>query len=182
MKNKMLLIAGAVTVATLATTSVFADFGRWMLPQLSTEEKTKIETMTQEERQTYFETKKAEMEARMDSHEAVIDKLLNGETLTADEKKLVEEIKAQRAEHKAKKAEMEAKRTQMDAIKTKLQNGETLTTEEQALVDEMKSMKKDKKGWHGGKWFGDKKGGGEKGWFGFGKMKSQNTQSGSTQE
>jgi len=26
MKNKMLLISGAVTVATLATTSVFADF------------------------------------------------------------------------------------------------------------------------------------------------------------
>lgn len=178
MKNKILLAAGAVSVATLATTSVFADFGRGMLPQISIEEKTKIEAMTQEERQTYFETKKTEMEAKMASHEAVIDKLLNGETLTEDDKKIVTEIKAQRAEQKAKKVEMEAQRAQMDAIKTKLQNGETLTAEEQTLVDKMKSMKK----WWKGKWFGEKRGDGEKGWFGFGNMKSQNTQSGSVQE
>lgn len=182
MKNKMLLIAGTVTVATLATTSVFADFGRGMLPQLSTEEKTKIEAMTTEEKQTYFETKKAEIQAKHEAKESVIDKLLNGETLTADDKKVVEEIKAQRAEQKTKKSEMEAKRVQMESLKTKLQNGETLTTEEQALVDEMKTLKKEKREGHGGKWFGDKRGGGEKGWFGFGKMKSQNSQSGSTQQ
>jgi uncharacterized coiled-coil DUF342 family protein len=117
-----------------------------MLPQISTEEKTKIEAMTQEERQTYFETKKTEMEAKMVSHEAVIDKLLNGEALTEDDKKIVTEIKAQRAEQKAKKVEMEAKRAQMEAIKTKLQNGETLTAEEQTLLDEIKTMKKDKRG------------------------------------
>ena len=139
MKNKMLMVAGAITVATLATTSVFADFGRGMLPQISQEEKTKIEAMSQEERQTYFETKKAEMQTKMASHKSVIDKLLNGETLTAEDQKVVEEIKAHRALHTEKRLEMEAKRVQMDSIKTKLQNNETLSDEEQAIVDEMKS-------------------------------------------
>jgi len=116
-----------------------------MLPQLTTEEKTKIEAMTTDERQTYFETKKTEMEAKRTAHETVIDKLLNGETLTTDDKKIVEEMKVQRAEQKVKKTEMEAKKAQMDALKTKLQKGETLTTEEQALVDEMKTLKKQMK-------------------------------------
>jgi hypothetical protein len=43
-------------------------------------------------------------------------------------------------------------------------------------------MKKDKRGWHSGKWFGEKRDDGEKGWFSFGKMRSQTTQTGTTQE
>jgi len=115
------------------------------MPQLSTEEKTKIEAMTQEERQTYFEAKKAEMEAKRASHEAVIEKLLNGETLTAEDKIVIEEMKAQREERKLKQAEMQAKREKLLEIKTKLQNGETLTTEEQTFLDEVKALNKDKK-------------------------------------
>jgi len=43
---------------------------------LTAEEKTALESMTNDEKKAFFETKKAEMQAKRESHEAVIDKLL----------------------------------------------------------------------------------------------------------
>ena len=74
-----------------------------MKTELTTEEKTKLESMTDEEKKAFFEAKRTEAEAKMTAREAVIDKLLNGETLTDSEKAIVTEIKKDRAEAKAKK-------------------------------------------------------------------------------
>ena len=66
----------------------------------------------------------------IDAHEVVVDKLLAGTALTADEEKIRAEIITQRAERKVQKEKM-------DAIRAKLAAGTALTTEEQALVDSM---------------------------------------------
>jgi hypothetical protein len=86
--------------------------------------------MSVTERQAFFEKKRTEMEAKRDAHEIVIDKLLAGTALTADEEKIRGEIITQRAERKAQ-------REKMDAIRAKVQAGTTLTSEEQAIVDSM---------------------------------------------
>jgi hypothetical protein len=77
---------------------------------LTDEDKTSLESMTDEEKKAFFEAKsterKAEMEnkkAERESHEAIIDKLINGEELSADEKVILEEIKIKRAERKAER-------------------------------------------------------------------------------
>jgi hypothetical protein len=44
---------------------------------LTDEEKTKLESMTDEEKKAFFETKRTELEAKQEAKEAVIDKLLN---------------------------------------------------------------------------------------------------------
>jgi len=43
---------------------------------LTEEEKTALESMTDDEKKAFFDTKKAEMQVKRQSHEAVIDKLL----------------------------------------------------------------------------------------------------------
>lgn len=102
---------------------------------LTDEEKENLETLTDEEKEAFFEAKRQEQEVKMDEREAVIDKLLNGETLSDAQKVIVEEIKAQRAEHKTKKAEMEA----IKALFEKVKNGETLTSDEQTKLDKFKA-------------------------------------------
>ncbi len=91
--------------------------------------------MTDEQKQAFFEAKRQEQEVKMEAREVVIDKILNGETLTDEQKVIVEEIKAQRAEHKAKKAEMESVRVLFEKVK----NGETLSSDEQTKLDEFKA-------------------------------------------
>lgn len=115
-------------------------FWKWMM-NLTDEEKTQLESMTDEEKQAFFETKRAEAEAKKEAQETVINKLLNGETLTEAEKVIVEEIKTQRAEQKARKAERDA----IKALMEKVKNGETLTTEEQATVDAFKAQREERK-------------------------------------
>ncbi len=110
------------------------------MSQLTDAEKTALETMTNTEKQAFFEKKRTEMEAKRDAHEAVVDKLLAGTTLTADEEKIRQEIIAHRTEMKAKRAEMEANRTKIQAILEKKKSGATLTTEEQSLLDSMPKM------------------------------------------
>jgi len=84
---------------------------RWnkggFINDLTTEEKTALETMTTEEKKAFFETKKVEMEAKREAHENVIDKLLAWEKLTSDEELVRAEIVKERAE---RKAEMEARK------------------------------------------------------------------------
>ncbi len=139
MKNKILLAAWAALVTTFVTSQTLAHFGMNPIQsQLSEEEKTKIESLTSEERVKYFEEKREEWEQKRLAWENVIDKLLNFETLTSEEKQIVEELKQERASQKAKKQEMENQRSQIEAIQTKLKNSETLTTEEQAIIDNLK--------------------------------------------
>ncbi|MDD3793617.1 MAG: hypothetical protein PHI37_02305 [Candidatus Gracilibacteria bacterium] len=76
------------------------------LNDLTTEEKTTLEAMSDDEKKAFFETKKAEMQARREAHEAVIDKLLAGEKLTSDEELVRTEIVKERAERKAKIQEL----------------------------------------------------------------------------
>lgn len=112
--------------------------------QLTDTEKTALESMSETEKKAFFEKKMTEQRAKMDARDAVIDKLLNGESLTDADKAIVAEIKAERVK-------MKEMRSKMDAIRTKLQNNETLTADEQAIVDAHKkgskgSMKDGKRG------------------------------------
>lgn len=113
----------------------------WDTNKLTDTEKEKLKTMTNDEKKVFFETKRKEMEAKRDSREAVIDKLLNWQALTDDDKKIVEEIKADRAEMKKKQEEIKAKQQEMEKKKEeikplleKLKKWETLTTDEKAKL------------------------------------------------
>ena len=101
-----------------------------MMDSLTEAEMTALSSMTVTERQAFFEKKRTEMEATRKAHETVIDKLLAGTTLTAEEETI-------RAEIIKNRAERTAQREKMDTIRTKLQAGTTLTAEEQTLLDSM---------------------------------------------
>ena len=111
-----------------------------MMTELTDAEKTALSSMSDSEKQAFFEKKRAEMEAKRDAHEAVIDKLLAGTALTTDEETVRQEIIKDRADMKAKRAEMDANRTKMEAIIAKQKSGTTLTSDEQALLDSMPKM------------------------------------------
>lgn len=111
--------------------------GGHMMTTLTDAEKTALESMTDEQKKAFYETKRAESEAKRTAHEAVIDKLLAGTTLTAEEETIRQEIITARAERKAREVEMQAKREQLKVVLEKKAAGTTLTTEEQALLDSM---------------------------------------------
>lgn len=52
---------------------------------LTDEEKTSLESMTDDEKQAFFDAKKETMNAEKEASRAVVAKLINGESLTADE-------------------------------------------------------------------------------------------------
>jgi len=146
------------------------------LKNLTDEEKLALESMTDEEKQAFFETKKAEKVAQKEAKKAVIDKLVAGETLSAEEEVLRQEIadkiasgekskpgadiiakivngetltadeQTQFAEMQAQKAERAAQRELLQPIFEKKKAGEELTADEQALLDEAKANRGDKKG------------------------------------
>lgn len=116
------------------------------MTELTEAEKISLESMTNAEKQAFFEKKRTEMEAKRDAREAVIDKLLAGATLTSDEEALKKEIIKERAEMKAKRTEMEANRKKVEAVIAKQKAGTTLTAEEQTLLDSIPKMRE-----HGGR-------------------------------
>lgn len=67
---------------------------------LTTEEQTALSKMTEEQTIAFFEAKSKEMQAKMESHEKVIDKLLAWEKLTSSEETIRAEIIKLRAERK----------------------------------------------------------------------------------
>lgn len=119
--------------------------GERFIDELTDEEKTQLESMNDEQKQAFFETKRAEQKAKREARENVIDKLLAGETLTAEEENLRAEIIKERAERKVKMQEMEQKREEMKTIMEKKKAGEELSEEEQTVLDEMKQMRHDGK-------------------------------------
>ena len=73
------------------------------MKELTTEEKTALESMTDAEKKAFFESKQTEAKVKMETRESVIDKLLAGTTLTSEEETIRQEIIKERAEMKAKK-------------------------------------------------------------------------------
>jgi len=65
-----------------------SNFKRNWFKSLTEEEKTAIESMSDEEKQAFFESKKEEKMAQMEAGKSVINKLITGESLTADEEAL----------------------------------------------------------------------------------------------
>lgn len=114
----------------------------WGMNQLTDAEKTKLATMSDTEKQAFFEAKRTEMEAKMEAREAVMDKLVNGETLTTDaEKAIQKEIITQRAEMKKAREEMKVKReaeqksrAEIKTIIEKKKSWATLTNDEIAKL------------------------------------------------
>ncbi len=107
-------------------------------------EKTAFNALSDTEKKAFLEKKRTEMEATRTAHEAVIDKLLAGTALTADEETLRQTIIKERADRKVQEVAMKAKMDQMKLIFEKKQAGTALTADEQALLDSMPKM--------GGKW------------------------------
>lgn len=121
----------------------FKKWVNWMMKWLTDEEKTALEWMNDEEKKDFFEKKREEKQAEYEAkkaeretHEAVIDKLIDGIELTSEEKVILEEIKAKRAERKLKKQEMEEKREKIKNILEKKRNGEELTSEEEEYLED----------------------------------------------
>ena len=98
------------------------------IQNLTDDEKKSLENMTDTQKKEFFQKKMNEQKAKMDARDTVLDKLLNGESLSDADKVIVSEVKAERAK-------MKAERAQMDNIRTKLDKNETLTTEEQTFLD-----------------------------------------------
>ena len=98
------------------------------MQNLTDDEKKSLESMTDTQKKEFFQKKMDKQKVKMDARDAVLDKLLNGESLSDADKVIVTEIKAERAK-------MKAERAQMDNIRTKIDKNETLTTEEQAFLD-----------------------------------------------
>ncbi|MDD5769722.1 MAG: hypothetical protein PHE25_02040 [Candidatus Gracilibacteria bacterium] len=113
--------------------------GFLMQDNLTDAEKTALETMTSDDKRAFFEKKITDEQAKKEAQETVIDKLLAGTTLTADEEIIRTEIIKQRAE---RKAEMEARKKEIASIKTiieKKRAGTILTTDEQATFDKFQA-------------------------------------------
>ena len=91
------------------------------IQNLTDDEKKSLENMTDTQKKEFFQKK-------MDARDAVLDKLLNGESLSDADKVIVTEIKTERAK-------MKANRAQMDSIRKKIDKNEALTTEEQIFLD-----------------------------------------------
>lgn len=126
--------------------------GRGIMTQLTDAEKAKLATMTPAEKKTFFEAKMTEQKALRDAKEAVIDKLINGESLTDAEKATLETIKTERAAMKAARAAREAKIAEIKPILDKVKTGTVLTTDEQAKLDAFRAtMRQGGKEGHEGK-------------------------------
>ncbi len=113
----------------------------WMHKELTAEEKTALESMTDAQKKVFFDTKMQNEKANMDKEESVIDKLLAWSTLTSDEEIVRQELIKQRAE---RKVEMQARKTEMDAMKVvfdKKASWQTLTSDEQAKLDKFEANK-----------------------------------------
>ncbi|EKD30156.1 MAG: hypothetical protein ACD_78C00135G0002 [uncultured bacterium (gcode 4)] len=126
--------------------------GKWMASKITDTEKTKLATMTDAEKKAFLETKMTEQKALRDTKEVVIDKLINGETLTDTEKITLATIRTERATAKADRVAREKQMTEIQPIVAKVKAGTTLTTDEQKKLNAFKAtMKQNNKEGRGGK-------------------------------
>jgi len=129
----------------------FGNNGPRGMHAISDEDKTLIESMSDDEKKSYFESKKEEAKIEIELKESVIDNLLAGNTLTAEQEEVRAEMVTERAEQKEKKLEMKEKMEEMKAkmeevkiIMEKKQAGEELTQEEEETLTSLKSQNKGK--------------------------------------
>lgn len=99
---------------------------------LSDEEVAALEAMSDEEKKEFFEAKKAEMIAEKETAKAVIDKLINGETLSAAEEAI-------RGELLMKIEDDESPRRDGGDLIAKILAGDALTADEEAQLAEMQA-------------------------------------------
>lgn len=90
--------------------------GYKMWLNLTDEEQTSLETMTNDEKKAFFELKREEMKLVKEQRENVIDKLLAWTELNNEEQLIRADIIEQRAERKLKQEEMRDKRNEMRKI------------------------------------------------------------------
>jgi len=105
------------------------------LKNLTDDERLALESMSNEQKQAFFAEKKAEMTAQKEAGKAVVDKLINGESLTADEEatrlELLAKIEERSGSHSKPGAEVIAK----------VLAGDELTDEDQATLAEMQEKR-----------------------------------------
>lgn len=130
---------------------VRAWMGKFMGAELTDAEKTALESMTDTEKQTFFETKRTEQKAKIEAHANVIDKLLAWSSLTSEEETLRQEIIKERAERKLERETREAEMEAIQPILEKKRNWETLTTDEQTKLDSFHANRPGK-WWMRGRW------------------------------
>jgi Spy/CpxP family protein refolding chaperone len=116
------------------------EMGGHKMEILTPAEQTALTSMTDTQKKDFFEKKHTEMETRHDAREAVIDKLLAGTALTAEEEILRKTIITEHAAHQIEEVTMKTKMTQMKAIFDKKRAGIALTVDEQKLLDSMPKM------------------------------------------
>lgn len=109
------------------------------MTELTDAEKTQLATMTDAEKKVFFEAKFTAEKSLRDAKEAVIDKLINGETLSDAEKATLLTIKTERAAAKSERLAREAQMTEMKPILEKVRNGASLTSDEQTKFDAFKA-------------------------------------------
>lgn len=95
--------------------------------------------MSDTEKQTFFEAKMTEKKALHDARETVMDKLINGETLSDSEKATLETIQTERVTMKTERTKRETQMTEIKPIMEKVRAGTALTADEQAKIDSFKS-------------------------------------------
>ena len=101
---------------------------------LTEDEKASLESMTDTEKQAFFAAKKSEMEAQKIAHKAVIDALIAGQSLTADQE-------AMRLEMLAKMQDDSHPRRDGGDIIEKLLAGDALTDAEQTELVKMQELR-----------------------------------------
>lgn len=105
---------------------------KW-LKNLTDAEKLALESMSDEEKQVFFEAKKAEKKAQKEVRKAVVDKLIAGESLSSSEEDIRLEALAKIEERSGKKSKPGA-----DII-AKVLAGDELTADEQAELIQMQA-------------------------------------------
>lgn len=112
-------------------------FGKRMwLKHLTDEEKALLETLTAEEKRTFFQQKHETMKLQKEAKKRVMDTLIAGESLTASEEATRLDILAK---HQDKISKMQ-KNMELHTVVGKLLAWDELTQDEMTLIEEMREM------------------------------------------
>ena len=116
---------------------------------LSDDEKASLESMTDDEKKAFFTAKKEEKKAEREASQAIISKLINGESITDAERATLQEKQAAKEAKFADKGdrperEENSEKTAMKAVITKLIAGETLTADEEVTLEAIKAKKEER--------------------------------------
>ncbi len=140
--NKLIAAAALIAVSATGLSYSYAD------EELSTTttntvkefQKGKFERVElTDEQKVEMQVQREEKQAERKSHNEVIDALLAGETLTAQQEIIRAEIIEKKSEMQAKKLEMEEKKAEIQAILEKVKAWETISDDEQTMLNTFKA-------------------------------------------